>query len=338
MNKDKEWVKKTINHQETGAIPYYFGFTPPVLRKVEEHYGGPIGDILNFPIRMNVCNTIKPLYADPLVSGETAKDEFGVLWTTSKIDRGAPIVPCLTDADLSGYAFPDFKASYRFENLGDWCKKNREHYIFLWVGDLWERAVFMRGMENILMDLVLNPKFVDELLRSLTDYIMGTMEILFDKFEFDGIGVSDDYGTENSMLMSPEHWRKFIMPRLTEIYKFAKSHDKTVLHHSDGYIYPIIRDMIDIGCDVLHPVQPESMDIFKLKREFGKDITFFGGMRTQDLLVWGTVIEIRDEVRKLKQQMGKGGGYIISNGIVIQIDVPLDNVIAMIDESLKGGR
>ena len=93
--------------------------------------------------------------------------------------------------------------------------------------------------------------------------------------------------------------------------------------------------MIDIGCDILHPIQPESMDVFNLKREFGEHLTFCGGIRTQDLLITGTPEEICCEVKRLKQELGRGGGYIMSNGITIQSDVPLNNIVAMIDEARK---
>ncbi len=333
MCEDRQWIRKTISHQETDAVPYYFDFTPSPRQKVERYYGSPIEEMLEFPVRMIGLKTIKPLYAAPSDFGATARDEFGVVWSTSEIDRGSPVCPRLSDPDLSGYTFPDHAASYRFEGLAGWCERNKEHYRIIWVGDLWERATFMRGMENVLMDLALNPKFADELLRGITDYILGTMEILFDRFEFDGIAVSDDYGAQSSMLMSPGAWRRFIRPRLTEVYESAKSHGRTVFHHSDGYIYPIIGDLIDIGCDILHPIQPEAMDVFKLKREFGQYLTFSGGMRTQDLLVRGTTGEIRDEVRRLKRELGRGGGYIVGNGITIQADVPLDNIVAMIEEA-----
>jgi uroporphyrinogen decarboxylase len=192
-------------------------------------------------------------------------------------------------------------------------------------------------MENMLTDLALNPKFVDELLGALGDYVLGTMEILFDRFEFDGIAVSDDYGAQNAMLMSGVAWRRFIRPHLSRIYQSAKRHGRTILQHSDGYVYPIVGDLIDVGCDILHPAQPEAMDVLHLKREFGRDLTLCGGMRTQDLLPRGTPEQVRDEVRKLKSELGRGGGYVLSNGITIQSDVPLENMVAMVQEARKTG-
>ena len=103
------------------------------------------------------------------------------------------------EPDLSGYRFPDPAAAYRFADLADWAAANADHYTILWVGDFWERATFMRGMEAILLDLALHRRFVEELLRGLTDHILRTMDICFSRFAFDGVAMSDDYGTQRSM-------------------------------------------------------------------------------------------------------------------------------------------
>ena len=336
MRENRNCIKTALAHKRTQAVPYNFMFSPPAQLMLEEYYGhADLEQALELPIRMSAPVSIKPLYADPARFGEKIEDEFGVVWSTSHIDRGSPIGPCLAEADLSDYTFPDAAEDYRLEGLGDWCKRNKKNYTIMWMGDLWERATFMRGMEHILMDLALNPKFVEELLRGLADYILQTMQILFDRFTFDGVAISDDYGMQTAMVMSPADWRRLIKPPLAEIYGFAHKHGRTVFHHSCGNIYPIIPDMIDVGLDILHPIQPEAMDIFKLKREFGRRLTFCGGIRTQDLLPRGTVQQVRDEVKKLKSEMGKDGGYILEPGITIQSDVPLDNIIAMIEEARK---
>lgn len=119
---------------------------------------------------------------------------------------------------------------------------------------------------------------------------------------------------------------------MAEIYGLAKQHGRTVLHHSCGHIVPVIGDLIELGLDILHPIQPEAMDIFDLKRRFGPHLTFCGGLGTQDLLPRGTPQQVRDEVRRLKDGMG-GGGYILEPGITLQADLPLANLLAMIDEA-----
>ena len=308
-------------------------FSPPAQRLVEAHYGDDLEEALSLPIRMTGLRSIKPLYADPDEFGETARDEFGVTWSTSRIDRGSPIGPCLPASDLSGYQFPNPMRAYRFADVGAWCARQEGHYRIIWVGDLWERATFMRGMEALLEDVALRPAFVEALLDRLTDYVLQGVEALFEGQAFEGIAVSDDYGTQKSMLISPRDWRRFVRPCLSRIYDTAKRHSRTVFHHSCGHITPIVGDLIDIGLDILHPIQPESMDIQFLKREFGRHLTFCGGIPTQTLLVSGTVAQVRDEVRRLKQEMGEGGGYILEPGITLQADVPRENLIAMIEEA-----
>ena len=332
---NREWINNVLAHKENVKVPYNFYFSPVSRLAIEGYYGSEFEEILNFPIRTNATVSQKPLYADPDIFGDFVIDEFGVTWSTNKIDRGSPIKPCLLEPTLTGYSFPNPSENKRFEGLDIWCKNNKENFTIIWIGDLWERAVFMRGMAELLLDTYTDSVFVHALLRNLTDYILETMRILFERCEFDAVAVSDDYGMQKSMMMSPDSWREFVKPCLSEIYSFAKTKGRKVFHHSCGYIYPIIGDLIDIGLDILHPIQPEAMDIYELKREFGKDLTLNGGINTQKLLPFGTGSEIREEVRRLKNEMGRGGGYILEPGITILADVPQKNIIAMVDEALK---
>ena len=329
---NRQWICEILAHQESLGTPYNFPLSPRPQRLLEDYYRTTdLAATLDLPLRMRGCKSIKPLYASPAEFGDCAKDEYGVVWSTNEIDRGSPIGPCLPEPDLSGYSFPDPAVERRFEDLGAWCEANRQNYRMVWVGDLFERATFMRGMEGLMLDVAFHAAFVEELLRGIADYVLQTMRILFDRFQFDGIALSDDYGTQRAMLISPRDWRSFVKPRLSEIYSLAKAHGRTVLHHTCGNVRPIVGDLIDIGLDILHPIQPEAMDIFELKRAFGRDLTFCGGLRTQDLLPRGTPEDIRTEVRRLKQEMGRGGGYILEPGITIQADVPLENLIALIE-------
>jgi uroporphyrinogen decarboxylase len=333
---DKEWIHNTVSHKEIGRVPYHFDFTPPARKKMEEYYGSDdIENILSLPIRWGGTNTTKPLYADRETYGEKAKDEFGVTWSVSDMDRGAPISPGITKPDLSGYDFPDPDLDYRFEDIDTWCDDNKEHFRLLWIGELWERATFIRSMEELLLDLAVNKKFVYELLEGITDYLIRTMKILMERYDFEAFSLSDDYGTQNALQMSPKDWKKFIKPFLKEIFGLARENKKIMMVHTCGDVSEVIGDMIDIGLDILHPIQPETMDIFKLKAEFGKDLTFQGGLGTQNLLLCATPDQVREEVKILKDKMGKGGGYILEPGITIQGDIPLDNILAMIEEAKK---
>jgi len=330
----RAWIRETLAHREPKAVPYNLMLSPPAQGVLERHYGTrDLEEALDLPMRMNAPVSVKPLYADPGSFGDTIRDEFGVVWSTSPIDRGAPLVPSLPEADLAGFRFPDPAAEYRFAGLGQWCERNREHYTILWVGDLWERATFMRGMEALLLDVAVNPAFVRRLLEAITVYILETMRHLFARFRFDGIAVSDDYGTQGGLIIDPRDWRRLVKPCLAQIYALARRHDRTVFHHSCGNILPIIPDLIEIGLDILHPIQPEAMDVVTLKRDFGRDLSFCGGLGTQRLLPRGTPREVRREVRRLKEVLGRGGGYILEPGITVQADVPLENILTMIEEA-----
>jgi uroporphyrinogen decarboxylase len=312
-------------------------FSPPAQAALQRHFAAAdLEEALALPIRMSAPATVKPLYADPWVYGDTLRDEYGVVWTASPIDRGAPVDPCLRNPDLKGYRFPDPAAEYRFAGLKDWCRRQGEHFTVLWVGDLWERATFMRGMQELLLDVALHPRFVRRLLEGIAGYILETMRILFTRCDFDAIAVSDDYGTQGGMILSPKDWGSLVKPLLAEIYSLAHKHGRAVFHHSCGSFLPVIPDLIEIGLDILHPIQPEAMDVLALKREFGRDLTFCGGLGTQRLLPLGSPEEVRREVRRLKQQLGRGGGYVLEPGITVQADVPLGNMLAMIEEAREG--
>jgi len=331
---NKEWIRRVLAHEDGLPVPFNLSLSPPARRKLADPYGlGEIEEILGLPLRLRGPKSIKPLYASPQDFGDRARDEFGVVWTTSDLDRGAPIGHPLTEPTLRGFAFPDPAASHRFGSLGPWCQRNAANYAILGVGDLWERATFLCGMERLLLWVALEPEFVDALLDGLAEGILRTMDILFERFTFDGVSLSDDYGTQKAMLISPAAWRRFIRPRLAAIFGKAKAAGKTVFLHSCGHIRPIVPDLIDLDLDILHPIQPEAMDILELKREFGRHLTFCGGLGTQDLLVNATPQEIRREVQRLQREMGRGGGYILEPGITLQADVPLENMVAFIDSA-----
>ena len=338
MLSNREWVLQTLAHDQPPAVPYNVSLSPPARAALEARYEtDDLAETLNLPIRMASVGTLKPLFASPAKYGPTITDEFGVVWSTNEIDRGVPIGPPLEEPTLSGYTMPDPADDARFEGLDAWCRGNREHFRVIWIGDLWERATFMRGMEDLLLDLAAHPAFVEELLRKLTDRILQTMDILAERFDFDAIALSDDYGAQKAMLISPDRWRSLLKGLLAEIFSLARSCGWHTFHHSCGHNTPIIGDLIEIGLGILHPIQPEAMDVFELKRRFGKHLTLCGGLGTQELLPRGTPGKIRDEVRRLKETLGVGGGYILEPGITLQADVPLENMVAFLEEARRRG-
>lgn len=330
LDNPKELIRSALAHKETARVPYNFMFSPPAEKRLKDYYGA---DDLIAALEMPMCffgAKGKPLYADPDVYGETITDSFGVVWSTSRIDRGSPIGPPLNEPDLSRYVFPDPDDPKRFDGLGEEVEKRRGRFLVAVIGDLWERAGFMRGLERLCMDVLDNPRFVEKLLEGIKEYVLRTLDRLA-TYKPDAVFLSDDYGTQTGLIIAPRVWRRLVKPRLKEIYNAAKRQGLVVMHHSCGNVKEIIPDLIELGLDILHPIQPETMDIFSLKNEFGSALTFCGGIGTQHLLPHGTPAEIRDTVRRTLDVMAREGGYILEPGITLQDDVPLKHMVVMID-------
>jgi uroporphyrinogen decarboxylase len=149
----------------------------------------------------------------------------------------------------------------------------------------------------------------------------------------DGILFGDDWGDQRGVILGPERWRKFIKPRWAQIYAAVHAHGKIAMHHSCGSVAAIMPDIIEIGMDVLESSQPEpaGMNPYELKRQWGSKITFWGCLGSQSTIPRGTPDEIRQEVRRLKREMGRGGGYILAPAKPLQPETPVENAAAVVE-------
>ncbi|MEN6643693.1 MAG: uroporphyrinogen decarboxylase family protein [Armatimonadia bacterium] len=323
-------VRAALRHEETEHVPYNFMFSPPALRKLQDHLGCPdveawVGSHLHF-----FGTSDKPLYASPEKYGPTVADQWGVVWATSDRDRGYPVTHPLAHADLTGYQFPDPLEPRRWRHAALNASARPDLYRVAVVGDLWERAHFLCGLPTLLLALHDRPAFVHDLLDGILAYNIATLDRLAG-FKPDAMFLSDDYGLQRSLMMSPGQWRTFIKPPLERLFAAARAHGCAMMLHTCGHVTEVIPDLIELGLDILHPIQPEAMDVYGLKREFGRDLTFCGGINTQQLLPCATPAEIHAEVNHLAQRLGRGGGYIIEPGITLQADIPLENLLAVIE-------
>ncbi len=326
----RELVYAALRHEETARLPYNFMFSPPAEAALCNHLGtDDLQAALDINLYLFGCWG-KPLYAPPERYGESITDEFGVVWSTSDIDRGYPVRHPLTEPNLSGYQFPDPWAPQRWARVPEFAYRHPHQFHLAVIGDLWERAHLMRGLAELLLDLYTAPAFVRDLLDHICEYNLATLEGMA-RFQPDGVFISDDYGFQNALMMSPGDWRQFIKPRLARLLAAASKHDLVTMLHSCGNVSAIVPDLIEIGLDILHPLQPEAMDVFDLKREYGRDITFCGGISTQRTLPYGAPADVRAEVNTKAAELGKGGGFILEPGITLQADVPLDNLLALIE-------
>ena len=150
-------------------------------------------------------------------------------------------------------------------------------------------------------------------------------------YEIDGFHFGDDWGQQSGLIMGPELLRKFIKPRMARMYEKVKAKGKFVSQHSCGDIHEIFPDLIEIGLDVYQTFQPEIYDIKRIKEEYGQHLCFWGGISTQRLLPYATPEEVRKTVSETLKILGKNGGYIAGPTHSISGDVPVENVLTLID-------
>jgi uroporphyrinogen decarboxylase len=192
----------------------------------------------------------------------------------------------------------------------------------------------LQGMETTLMNLVDDPAMIEGLVRKVLDfYIDYFTEIAHAGHGcIDAIAFGDDFSSQKALLMSPILWRRYFKPAWKVLFHLAHEEGYFVFFHSCGAVAQIIPDLIEIGVDVLYPIQPlaSGMDILSLKERFGRELTFYGGLDVQQLLPYGTPEGVENEVSRLIQLFSEDGGLILSTSHVMMEDIPLGNALAMI--------
>ncbi len=210
-------------------------------------------------------------------------------------------------------------------------------------GHFVESAQLVRGMTDFMCDLAVNPELVTTLMEALAETHMRTFERYIEHVGpyLDVVCVSDDLGMQDGPLISPDTWRKLVKPSAKKLYTFMKERMSAKLFlHSCGSVYDFIPDLIEMGVDILNPVQvsARNMDSKKLKAEFGNDIVFWGGgCDVQRVLPMGTPAEVRDEVKRRIDDFAPGGGFVFAGIHNIQPDVPPENIVAFYDAALEFG-
>ena len=189
------------------------------------------------------------------------------------------------------------------------------------------------------MDLAVNSEIPEYIMDRLTEiYVENTRRVLdLAGDRLDMVYFYDDVASQEALLVSPRMWRKYIRPRHQKIIDVAKSYGIPVLYHCDGAVYPLIPELIEMGIDVLNPIQADAagMDPQNLKNEFGGKLSFHGGIDIIKTLPTGTVQDVRDEVRSRIEILGQDGGYVMASSHHIQSDTPVENVLAMYDPDLR---
>lgn len=330
MNK-RERVIAAINHRTTDILPHQIYLTREAEERVAQYLNDDnfVDTLGNHVEKYHYCGFPTEVSEKP----GYFKDDFGVLWNRNGIDKEVGVVEgqVIPEPSLKNFSLPELDEKRIRAEYEAIINRGQDTFKAGNIGIcLFERAWSLVGMENLLMYMVTEPGFVHGLIDRITEYNLQIIDIVFE-YDFDAFFFGDDWGYQNGLIMGPNYWRTFIKPGVARMYERVKSYGKYIQQHSCGNIYDIIPDLIKIGADIYQTVQPEVYDLKKIKREFGDNIAFNGGISVQSLLPFGSPDEVKRVARETMDIMGQNGGYIAAPTHVITHDVPPENVVALVE-------
>lgn len=375
MLTSRERVLCALNHEEPDRVPVFFGTSgvtsmlSPAYERLKSHFGIErparyISRVFQYArideeVMQRFGSDGRPLLAGPApsslrreISQDLFADEWGIVWerrpdTLYFEVKEAPLKRATVD-DLAEYPWPALADPGRFAGLAEEARALREQtncaVVALSGVSPFEFIQLLRGSEQFLTDLAADRDFANALLRKITDLMLASVtQLVTAAGDFiDVIVMGDDMGTQSSLIMSPRMYRTMIKPLHAELIAAVKKRSKAkIFWHTDGNVYPLIGDFIEIGVDLLNPIQVSAGEMGnteRLKREFGKNLAFSGAIDTNWVLPNGSPEDVRREVRRRIKDLAPGGGYVLSSVHCIQPDVPVENVEAMFDEAHRAGQ
>lgn len=310
----------------------------------------------------------KPAYIGPPLEEATFQlpSSFEVSFPAKKAARGIwgtwegvgtlsevfdrPLKSVETVADIEAYAWPD-PNWFDYTHVG-WIHDDADAYLpvsqwaerhcgYARVGVAFElvftRILDLFGMETGLMHMATRPDLIQATVAHIGEFLEEHYRRIAQVGQgyFDFLYFIDDFAGQGGMLLSPQKWKEYFLPLWKRLFAIVHAYDMKVLMHMCGAVRPVLGELIDAGLDVFAVVQTTAvgMDAAELKREFGADLTFYGGVDTQRILPYGSPDDVRREVRRLADILGKGGRYVLSSSHLLMDEVPLGNVLAMYDEA-----
>ncbi len=260
-----------------------------------------------------------------------------------------PLANATTLEEIERYPWPDMNDPSRVAHVRDQAQRLRDADDYAIVATPWllfpfERAHAMQGMDKFLINMMMAPDFAQALLRKITDLCKTLMGNFLAECGdlIDIIKIGDDLGTQNSLMISPKMYRQFLKPLHAEFISFIKARTQAkVFFHTDGDVFDLIPDFIEMGIDILNPIQTSAgrmSNLAELKRRFGQNMVFCGAVDTHRVLPYGTPDDVRQELRRVMDVLGPGGGYMVASVHTIMNDVPAENILAMADAVEEFGK
>lgn len=337
-----------INRKLEGYIPFEFHFCPSLekkffektgLKDYEEYYDMPLRFIAAIPNDRDVNFTKYHTNLDQIEIDKT----WGIGYKTGSMEHFVqmqhPMENFETIEEFAAFPYPDPAIDFKWDDFKLKTQELKSRDLIT-VASMactnFEIAWYLRGMDIFMIDMLANPELANYHLDRITE-IRCEMARRYAQCEVDILHLGDDVSTQLSMMMSPETWREFLKPRLKKVIDSAKQVNPDIIidYHGDGNLQKIIPELIEVGVQILNPVQPECMDPVKIKELYGDKLTFRGTIGTQTTLPFGTPEEVEKVCTEMITKVGKGGGLILAPTHMLEPEVPWENIEAMINTIKK---
>jgi uroporphyrinogen decarboxylase len=349
--KHRERVLAALHHEKPDRCPMQISFTPEFADRLRANLQLQGKQVHNPHGGGNTYELERALDEDMLLTsvgwansyyqlGSVYTDEWKIGWravpysTPYGIGHYTEMVghPLADDQAIDRYTPPDPQRPDLYAEAARLIREFKDEYwiVGVTVTTIFETAWALRGYERLMMDFVENPDLAERILDIPYHYHLTAAEKLT-RMGVDMIWIGDDVGMQTGMLFSAAHWRRFFKPRMAHFIAALKEINPQlkVAYHSDGTIYPIIPDLVEVGVDVLNPIQPACMDPARLKKDYGDKLCFWGSIDEQHTLPFGSPADVRNEVLARLGTLGKDGGLIIGPTHHVQLDTPMENFWAM---------
>lgn len=350
---------RALQRESIDRVPRALGCGGPnsAYDKLVTHFGVEPGEELLQALEIDI-RSVRPKYIGPdgqdLTGASTGEDSLfggteymsidydgsgGIAGTYADDLGNRPFKHFTTVREIEEHAWPSVEW-FDFSSVKENCRKHDEYCITSggWA-PMVSRVLELFGMEKGLIYFYERPDLVHATLRKVTDFYYEFYDATLAAAEggFQIFGLGDDFATQRDLLVSPEIWRTFCKEPLKRLLSLGEKHRVYTFFHSCGAVAKVIPDLIEIGVDILFPVQPNAwgMDHRELNARYGDKLAFWGGVDVQHVLPFGTEGEVRRHVRERIEYLGAGGGYILSSSHNLLKAFPLENILAMFDEALK---
>lgn len=346
----RENLLAALRRQNPERVPFYFELCPSLKdefkaktgkENYEEYYGF---DCRTFTYTPTKNQNDYSEYFGRLKEGTTI-DEWGVAFEPGSVAHFTKFLHAMEDFDdpdeVWDFPMPDILEDYRWEGMKEAVDKVHEQglaAVFTAI-QIFEPAWYLRGLDNLLCDMMTDEDMAEACLKRMADHQVEVAKKVA-ACGFDLIMFGDDVGSQKDLMMSRDLWCKWLKPDMKRAIAAAKEVNPDVLafYHSDGVIYDIIEDLIEIGVDVLNPVQPECIDPAKVKEMYGDSLSFWGTIGTQTTMPFGTADEVDAKVKEIIESVGKNGGLCIAPTHMLEPDVPYANIEAFVEAVKKYGK